>query len=92
MIVLVILITIILCNFNINSLDFALQFFTKFFSSAIITGLESSLWSVFDEQGNCKEVTVRDPTYGIARFYRNLREDLFDGYNIKRVQKGSYCK
>jgi len=59
--------------------------------SAIITGLDSSKWSLFDEQGNCIEVQPLDPPVGIAKFYRNLRQDLFNGYNIKKVEKGTWC-
>jgi len=58
--------------------------------SAIITGKSDTPWSVYAENGKCYEVKAFDPLEGIAKFYRSLKQELTEGSNVNRVEKG-YC-
>jgi len=55
--------------------------------SAIVTGSRSSLWSVFDDQGNCWELKPADAKAGHAQFYRSLKQSPFYGNKIVKVVK-----
>jgi len=57
--------------------------------SAIITGKSDTPWSVYAENGKCYEVKAFDTIDGIAKFYRSLKQELTEGANVNRVEKGS---
>jgi len=58
-------------------------------SSAIVTGYRSSLWAVYDEEGNCWELKPEDAQVGHAQFFRSLKQDPFSGNKIVKVVKAS---
>jgi len=74
------------------------EMFDKVFSSssldnpgsAIVTGRSETPWHVYAENGKCYELNVIDADSGIARFYRSLKQELTEGSNIERVEKG-FC-
>ena len=45
---------------------------------------------MYAENGKCYELKVIDSIEGIASFYRFLKQELTEGSNVNRVEKG-YC-
>ena len=76
---------------HLNSKDwkFRIFIFQKIYRSAIVTGKESSVWTIFDKDYKCHVLTPVGPGEGIPRYIPSLRD--ITRFKIYEVAKGCYC-